>query len=296
MNKNQIEKITKINFEHYIDKKKITDYGFKKLNKNTYYKEIKVEKNCRYILCFGLQLYKDQTKSRNKATEEFKEFVIKLNKELLLAKKSREKKSTYSKFEKQLKRYKLKSFIDIKLKKITIGKIYTYQGEILIDQKKKNYASRLDGFWLLVTDHIEKNKNKFKKSTEELIAPYKEKVIIESSFRDIKSFIEISPVNVWTEDHVKAHYTICVLSYLINRTLTFRLHKNIGTELSSHIVTHCSLYKALEDCLIDHIYVKNVDLYTYNISNISDMQLELLKRIDLEYLADKTFLKKLLKK
>jgi len=46
------------------------------------------------------------------------------------------------------------------------------------------------------------------------INPYREKVVIESAFRDIKSFVEIAPVYVWTEEHVKAHFTICVLAYL----------------------------------------------------------------------------------
>ncbi len=88
-------------------------------------------------------------------------------------------------------------------------------------------AGRLDGFWLLVTNQIEKEDDEYTISTKNVIAPYREKVVIESVFRDIKSFMEIAPVHVWTQAHVKAHYTICVLSHLLNRILTLRLHKNI---------------------------------------------------------------------
>ena len=33
---------------------------------------------------------------------------------------------------------------------------------------------------------------------------------------------------VWTAEHVRAHFTICVLAHLINRSLTLRLHKHLG--------------------------------------------------------------------
>ena len=88
----------------------------------------------------------------------------------------------------------------------------------------------LDGFWLLVTNHSEKGGNGFIKDINSIVSPYRDKVLIESSFRDIKSFLDISPVHVWSEKHVKAHYTICVLSYLIDRTLTLSLHVNAGNE------------------------------------------------------------------
>lgn len=293
MDKNQIENIAQIKFED-LNTKKIFKHGFKKLNKDTFYKEITSIKNRRNILCFSSQLSEDQNKARNQAIKDFEEFTKELNKDLLLAKKSREKKSTYSKFEKQLKKYKLHSFVSVKLTKVIVGKIHTYQGKISINIDKKRYASKLDGFWLLVSNHTEKDKINFKKTAIDLIVPYKEKVIIESGFRDIKSFVKISPVNVWTEDHVKAHYTICALSYLINRTLSLRLHENKGSDLTAHIVSHCSLYKELEDCLIDHIYVKNADLYTHNMSKASDIQLELLKRINLEHLANNAFFENLL--
>ena len=91
-------------------------------------------------------------------------------------------------------------------------KVLTYQGTIEIDEQKKAAAGRLDGFWMLVTNHLDKTQF----DSAKLIQAYKDKVVIESSFRDIKSFIDVAPVHVWTIDHVKAHYTICVLAYLIN--------------------------------------------------------------------------------
>ena len=116
--------------------------------------------------------------------------------------------------------------------------------------------------------------------------------MIESAFRDIKSFVKVSPVCVWTEVHVKAHYTICVLSHLINRTLTLRLHENKG-KMTTGIVSHEKLYKNLSGCTVDHINIKNVGLSTYHLSHTTTKQKELLARIGLNNLISKSITKKI---
>ncbi|MBX9691155.1 MAG: hypothetical protein K2Z81_02155, partial [Cyanobacteria bacterium] len=107
--------------------------------------------------------------------------------------------------------------------------ILSYQGSIHVDQNKKFEFGKLDGFWLLVTNHSEKKEDRFVQDTRAVVQPYREKVVIESSFRDIKSFIEISPLHVWKEEHVKAHYTICVLGHLLDRTLSLALQVKPGS-------------------------------------------------------------------
>jgi len=42
---------------------------------------------------------------------------------------------------------------------------------------------------------------------------------IENVFKNIKSFLKIRPFFVNTQKHVKAVYTICILSYFINKYL-----------------------------------------------------------------------------
>ena len=83
-----------------------------------------------------------------------------------------------------------------------------------------------------------------------------------------------------TEAHVKAHYTICVLSHLINRTLTLRLHRHRG-DTTKAIVSHERLYETLSSCQIDRIAVENVQLSTYNMTRPNLEQQELLERVGL---------------
>jgi transposase len=53
-----------------------------------------------------------------------------------------------------------------------------------------------------------------------IIEAYREKTQVEDAFKNIKSFVKIRPFFVNTDEHVKAVYTICVLSYFINRYLS----------------------------------------------------------------------------
>lgn len=308
MDKNQLETLTGLDFTlfKYLDPENVNEQaqklpGFTKLNNDTWYREIKMENKRRYILCFNPQLFKDQHKARKQAIIDFHAFVDTLNTELLEAANTRQYKSTYNKFKKRLGKVKLQSFVDVKLRATYVKKenkdtsIRTYQATVIIDDVERCNASRLDGFWLLVTNHISKNQNKqFAVSAEEAINPYRDKVIIESAFRDIKSFVEVKPVYVWTPLHVKAHYTCCVLSYLINRTLTIRLHENKGKE-TKEIFTHEKLYKKLSTCQIDRIEVENIDLTTYNITRPTNMQKELLQRMGLSDLITNDIIKKVKK-
>lgn len=154
---------------------------------------------------------------------------------------------------------------------------------VTIDEEEIRRCGQIDGFWMLVTNHIEMGKTLFEVSPEEIIAPYRDKHIIEAAFRDIKSFVEIEPIHVWTEEHVKAHYTICVLAYLINRTLSRRLHENPGDK-TRDIITHETLYEAVDDCKIDEILIKNIGLRFSSITELDHIQEELLTRVGMDSL------------
>ena len=301
MDRNQIEDITGIDFTQFehlepdeIEKQALKLPNFNMLNKDTtYYREIKVEGNRRYILCFNPQLFKDQRKARLQAVENFRTFANTVNAELLAAKNSRDKEPTYEKFNRKRKKLKLTRFVDVKLrtKKLTRycndkkRTIRTFQGTVIVDEKKMLLAGKLDGFWLAVTNHTEKVGPNFEKSAEEIIAAYRDKTIIEAGFRDIKSFIQVEPIYVWTETHVKGHYTVCILGYLIDRTLTLRLHENTGS-LTRDVVTHERLFEKLSTCQIDKIEVEQLGHCGYNLTRPSKEQKELLTRIMLKNLLN----------
>ena len=306
MDRNQIENITEIDFTRfsYLHPEKIEQQvkamaTLKKVNENTFCREIKVDGKRRYILCFNPQLFKDQRKARELAIANFQVLTCNLNAELLEAKNSRQKQSTYTKFKKKLENGKLSKFVDVTLRKTHVyrnekgikRKIQTYQGEVVVSKDKMLTAGRQDGFWLLVTNQSEKKGKEFKIKTEEAINPYREKEVIEEAFKNLKSFIKIEPMFVWTEDHVKAHYTICVLSYLVNKTLTMRLHENKGDN-SKEIVAHVRFFKECSKCRLDYIGVENISIKRFNLTKTTPKQKELLQRVRLASLLNRKILDK----
>jgi len=291
MDKSQMENISGIDFQHFAshDEEPAEELlsFFTKINDNTYYKEVPGVEKRRYILCFNPQLFRDQRRARRQAIAGFRDFLETMNRELLAAKHSRQHKATYAKFRRQLIKNRLNGFMDVNLTSVHSkisdkpeDFVNTYQATESIDDDKLKNAGRLDGFWLLATNRVEKDENGFQLSPPDAIKPYREKVVIESAFRDIKSFVEIAPLYVWTKEHVRAHFTICVLAYLIDRTLTLRLHKKQG-QATRDVVTHEKLYSVLSECHVDHILVKNAGISTCNMTEPTGAHKELLDRVGL---------------
>jgi hypothetical protein len=307
LDKSQLEPVTGLDFTAFaeLDPERVGEQeaalpGFNRLGDDTYYREVKVDGARRYILCFNPRLFRDQRHARTQAVADFRAFVDELNTELRGAKKSRRRQPTAEKFERRVVKDKLRDFVGVRLSATDIARtaadgspfhVRTYQGTAVVDEARMLQAGRLDGFWLLVTNHQEKEGEVFQVAAPEAIVPYREKVVIEGAFRDIKSFVEVAPVHVWTEAHVKAHYTICVLSHLINRTLTLRLHQRPG-DLTREIVSHEKLFAKLSNCMIDLIRVENVGLATYNLTRPTDEQRELIHRADLPNLLSQRVVEK----
>lgn len=297
MDKNQLESVSKMNFETLTAssveeaKQKIESTGQFSQYNETYYHEVQTSNGSsrRYVLCFNPQLFEDQKKARQEALLKYEDAVKELNQELLQAMRNRDREGSLKKFEHAAARCHVKEFVSITLnekkvicKDLDISKkIQTYQGIFQIDEAKRVSAGRLDGFWMLVTNHLDKNEF----SPAKLIQAYKDKVVIEASFRDIKSFIDVSPVYVWTIEHVKAHYTACVLGYLIDRTLSLALNQNPG-KCSKEIVSHQALFRELSQCHLNHVELRGEKQSTFSLTRPTPIQRDLLSRIGLSGLLE----------
>jgi transposase len=55
---------------------------------------------------------------------------------------------------------------------------------------------------------------------EQIVNGYKSLSRIERSIRTLKSFIKVRPIWHYTDDRVKAHLFICILSYLLEETIS----------------------------------------------------------------------------
>ncbi len=307
MDRNQLEGVTGLNFEKFshldpgdVDTQAAKLKGFTKINDTMYWCEAKVIGKRRYILCFNPQLFKDQRNARAQAVQNFRFFADCTNEQLRHAKRDRDRKTSLAKFTRELRKAKIDKFVSVTLDAFRVEvtndkgqerKVRSYQASVKIDEKAMQLAGKLDGFWLAVTNHSTKQDGEFKTGAPDIIKPYRDKVVIESSFRDIKSFIDVSPVHVWREEHVKAHYTICVLAHFIDRAIALRLQQYPGG-VSQEVVSHEHLYKELSTCRIDHIHLDSDGASTINATILTERQKDLLNRLGLSHLGNRNSVEK----
>ena len=265
LDKNQIPNMQNVNIERFesINEENMTEQiikmGFRKYDDTTYYENLGTVDGRRYVLIFNPEMLTDQRKSRKELIQRAKDYLDKENKALSGAKKSRNRDKTKNRIDKQLKAMKAMNFVDYDLepliikadgKEINSFRIVPTETDGNREAIKK--AERTDGLWTIVTNTPSKGDNENGFTEDDLIRAYRDKNQIEQAFKDVKSFIKIQPFNVWTPKHVRAHYTICVLSYLLDITIANRLKEvDIGVRSTQKV------YEVLKEGIIGKITVES---------------------------------------
>jgi len=169
---------------------------------------------------------------------------------------------------------KADKFIEYDLESLVINKDGKEVNSFRIIQKETaatkeaiKQAKRTDGLWVIVTNNTGKEEKEKKLTEEDLISAYRDKNQIDQAFKDVKSFIKIQPFNVWEPKHVRAHYTICVLSYLLNITVTNRLREaNIDFRSSQ------KTYEILRSGIIGKMSLKSTGEESLNLIQLQSQQ------------------------
>lgn len=199
--------------------------GFYTSNKKVFYRDLGVIDDMRYIVSFNVQIYTTESKDRERRMYQTLLDTNKLN--LLFSNRSKTLK--YDDAEKKLletlKKNQTTQFFSYTLIPIVIDKkIESYKIEIKLLDDKTLDASYTDGMMVYITDHTEKMDNvNFKLSAFDIIDHYRNKYVVENAFREMKSFLDLRPFHVRTEEHVKAHYDIGVIAYFINNYIYEKL-------------------------------------------------------------------------
>jgi len=302
LDKPQIAGVEKVNLERFMDftnetiEKEILSKGLTKYDEVTFYEDMGIDSaSRRHILIFNSDLLKDQRKTREKLIDIAIKELEEEKKSLLKAKKSRNLKPTEHKISEILRKRGVQSFIDIKLESINISgesgssiSSFNLTYERNVENIKK--AMLVDGIWMLVTnitETLESEEDRLK--PEELISAYRDKNRIEEAFQNVKSFIKFQPTFVYTDDHVRAHYTICILSYLLDVTVTNRLRQKPIKEIGSVEEVH----RILRRCEVGKLSVKGSDRSGLKLMPLTDEQKSVLRLFDCNYIARGEFLKSL---
>jgi transposase len=211
--------------------------GFKKYDDNLYFYDHGVIDAKRLIVGFNPALFIDDRNLRSNKIQFFETFIRNENKSLKNAQRDRKADATANRVLNELKRLKIKKYyeppilhpvmVEKRLKDGTAKSVNSYRIEI----KKKTDTIRaeklLDGVCVFVTNHTEVQGRGYKVTPQAIIRAYRQKTQIEDVFKNVKSFLKIRPFFVNTDNHVRAVYTICMLSYFLNRFLANR-RKAVG--------------------------------------------------------------------
>ena len=88
--------------------------------------------------------------------------------------------------------------------------------QVIVRDENRN---RLDGVFALISSPGAEL------TGSDMMLAYRQKYLIESAFREMKSILKLRPWFVYKEAHIRAHYTICVLAYALERILDLMLEE-----------------------------------------------------------------------
>lgn len=299
MDKNQIHKLNNVrierfeilNSENMIEQ--IEKMTFVKYDDQTYYENLGIVDGRRYVLIFNPDMYVDENNSREKLIIRAKAYLEEESTDLSNAEKSRNESITRNKIDKELKTMKADKFIEYDLESLVVNNKGKEVNSFRIIPKETDatkeaikQAKRTDGLWVIVTNNTGEEKEGKKLTEEDLIFAYRDKNQIEQAFKDVKSFIKIQPFNVWEPKHVRAHYTICVLSYLLNITVTNRLR-----EANFDIRSSQKTYEILRDGIIGKISLKSTGEESLNLMLLQSQQKKILELFQCEGIVEINYLK-----
>ena len=230
--------------------------------------------------------------------KEFEDWVSSYNLELIKALKARNKETIEKNIKKELRKRKISDVvIEYELEACLLnnkdnkGKtknVRTFQIKLNpISEKSYEQAEKYDGLWILITSISNEGEKEFIKKSNFLsyFEIYRLKTTIEESFKILSNFVGVEPFYVYKDEHVKAHFTLCILAYLIDVTILNKIRsspkiKNRSLE---------NIFHELKKCRQDKIKLTENRTIS-KITQPSAEQNKILDVLDCKYLVSPDFL------
>ena len=259
--------------------------GFTKYDSDLYFKDLGITGQKRYIVGINPVRFLQDRKCRQEKIDCFQRFVASNNRLLKKAKRDRQEQPTIDKVTNELKRLKIRKYYETpQLKEISVSltlkdgsrrQVKSFQVQVKKKPAKITTAKLTDGLCIFVTNHIDKDGGNYRKPAKRIVKAYREKTQIEDAFKNIKSFVKIRPFFVNKEEHVKSVYTICVLSYFMNRYLSQKRKASEGKDF----LNSQQLYEPLRSCKLVKLFDELSAITKKDIIPLSEEQKEILRGI-----------------
>lgn len=301
LDKNQIPSIPGLDIEVFKGEDSdriiggLTEASFKKYDYNLYFREFVADK--RYVVGFNPALFEEERKARRERIERLLAFVREKNEALAKANKSINEKTLSRAVYTRMKG--LGRLYDFVLEPKTLNRvkdavrgssktIHSFEIKLIAKTEKLEQAKLLDGLCAFITNNKEQEAGLYLYAAERVIESYRAKDKIEKAFCNIKSFIEFNPIYVFKEAHVRAHYTLCVLAYLLNIVITNQVRE--ATSLRSSL----AIYEELSGGIIGHFRTPADPEGVKKLKSPTPLQKSILSALGCEYLINPKHIERLL--
>ena len=114
-------------------------------------------------------------------------------------------------------------------------------------------------------------------SDEEATRAYRRKERIQDAFRTIKSDVKVRPVYVRQDKRVRGHVMVCVLAYLLEAFIEYRMRTH-----DSKLKRASDVLDTLSECTIDEYNIPGWREAVRNLTMLTQEQLQILKDLGLE--------------
>lgn len=259
--------------------------GFSKFDSSLYYQELPAQGKRRYVLGINPERFIQDRRTRKEKMQCFRRFLVQTNKALKKAKRDRKVDATKNNVSKELSRLKIRKYykdpqleeihVPVTLKSGKQKKVISFHVTVNESKEKIEKEKLTDGLCVFATNHVEKQHSQYTTLASRIIAAYREKTQIEDAFKNIKSFVKIRPFFVNKDEHVKAVYTICVLSYFINRYLSEKRKRSEGKDY----LNSKQLYAPFKSCKLVTFLETLAGITKKDIIPISEKQRAILRGI-----------------
>jgi hypothetical protein len=198
--------------------------GFHSLDDNIYFKDLGIVDQKRYVVSFNFELFVKQRHERQAKIDRALLEISENNEDLKKAKRDRDYNVTERDLLGIFGKHGVRAYFGYSLLPLTSSnKAQSFKIECQIKRDKIQSDQLTDGILVFITDHIEKRNQDFIVSAADIVSHYKGKHVVENAFREMKSFIELRPIYVWTEEHVKAHYDVSIIACFVNNYINVKI-------------------------------------------------------------------------
>ncbi len=252
----------------------------------------------RYVLAFNPELAALAHRHRQERVAAFCDWVDLYNQDLKQALGNRSKTVVDKTITQELKRRRLEDIpLRYTLQTYTVKNrnaqgvlkcANTYRITVNKLQSQDYAASRTyDGLWILVTNLSSQNEAALLQQVEvkSCCDIYRMRQKIEESFRILSDVVGLEPFYVYLPDHIKAHFTICILSYLLDLSILTKIRQ---TDVVENMDLH-RVFSLLNACKQDWIQLDDTTVLS-KLTRLTEEQRVILEAVECEHVVSPAYL------